>query len=62
MRSPLAQTKDICRHETVIGFTNECKIMQVKTQQLYYVVENQVNNNMFRPIHLFQLGHHQVKP
>jgi hypothetical protein len=23
----------------IIGITNECKIMQVKTQQLYYVVE-----------------------
>jgi hypothetical protein len=40
----------------IIGITNECKLMQVKTQQLYYVVENQVNDSMFRPIHLFSIG------
>jgi hypothetical protein len=34
--------------------------MQVKTQQLLLCSGNQVNDNMFRPLYLFQLGHHQV--
>jgi hypothetical protein len=34
--------------------------MQVKTQQLL-CSGNQVNDNMFRPLYLFQFGHHQVK-
>ena len=37
------------------------KIMQVKTQHLLLCSGNQVNDNMFRPMYLFQLGHHQVK-
>jgi hypothetical protein len=35
--------------------------MQVKTQQLLLCNGNQVNDNMFRPLYLFQIGHHQVK-
>jgi hypothetical protein len=35
--------------------------MQVKTQKLLLCSGNQVNDNMFRPVYLFQLGHHQVK-
>jgi hypothetical protein len=35
--------------------------MQVKTQQLLLCSRNQVNDNMFRRIYLFKLGHQQVK-
>jgi hypothetical protein len=46
----------------IIVITNLYKIMQVKTQQLLLCSGNQVNDNMFRPLYLFQLGHNQVKP
>jgi hypothetical protein len=36
----------------IIGITNECKIMQIKTQQLLLCSGNQVNDNMFRPKHV----------
>jgi hypothetical protein len=36
----------------IIGITNECKIMQVKTRQLSLCSGSQVNDNMFRPIHI----------
>jgi hypothetical protein len=35
--------------------------MQVKTQQLLLCSGNRMNDNMFRPLYLFQLGHHQVQ-
>jgi hypothetical protein len=34
--------------------------MQVKTQQLLLCSGDQVNDNMFRPFYLFQLGHHLI--
>jgi hypothetical protein len=37
--------------------------MQVKTQHLLLLCGGkQVNDNMFRPLYLLQLGRHQVKP
>jgi hypothetical protein len=39
----------------IIGITNECKIMQVKTQQLLLRSGNQVNDNVFRPLYLFSI-------